>query len=348
MKRILVGLIALMLILVLATESAEAKQRGRSRGGASGRSTAGRGSSPAPRASTPSSGRSYSSGGPGATGSPSVNPKPPSNSSKTYSSGAKSVTIQKPASSGVGLNRGMSNQAKRVESKARYEAATTPKATYTTPGPGGVTKPVPPNAPQVQTIRRTVTHERYVTYDNRAQSFYGGYYARPTYYRDFYSPFLMGFLFSSVMRSSDRATWMYHHEADMDQARYHEMLSRDAQLQAEIDQLKAQNIPRDPGFVLPAMADNPDLMYSKEFVEASYNPVEVVGSENESLTSGDTGFGEPGTESIATSWDTVPDVAPPASAGKTGNSRSWLGSFLVIGLIGAVASLVYFIFIKEY
>jgi len=170
----------------------------------------------------------------------------------------------------------MSNQARRVESQKQYTAATAPKSSYTTPGPGGVNRPIQANSPQVQTVRRYVTHERYVTYDNRASGFYGGYYGRPSYFHDSFSPFLMGWMFSSALSSHDRAAWMYNHQNDMDQARYQEMLRKDAQLQAEIDQLKAQNAPRDPSYVPPQMKDNPDLMFNKEFVDAAYNPVEVA------------------------------------------------------------------------
>lgn len=121
-----------------------------------------------------------------------------------------------------------------------------------------------------------MTHERYVTYDNRASAFYGGYYGRPVYYHDPFSPFLWGWIMSDAINSHQRALWMYHHQSDMDQARYQAMLAKDARLQAEIDALKAQNLARDPNYIPPQMQDNPDLMYNKEFVDASYNPVPVA------------------------------------------------------------------------
>ena len=173
----------------------------------------------------------------------------------------------------------MSNSAKKEESKAKYVAATTPaptpKPTYKTPGPNGVEKPIQANSPQVQTVRRYVTHERYVTYDHRVSSFYGPYYGQPYYYHDSFSPFLMGWLLSDAINSQQRALWMYNHQYDMDASRYNEMLRRDARLQAEIDALKAQNVVRNPAYIPPQMEDNPDVMYNKEFVDASYNPQEV-------------------------------------------------------------------------
>jgi hypothetical protein len=176
----------------------------------------------------------------------------------------------------------MSNDAKRVESQKRYEAANTPKPTYTSKGADGkvTQQTIKPDAPAVQTVRRYVTHERYVTYDNRASVFYGGYYSHPVYYHDPFSPFLMGWILSDAINSHERALWMYNYGpvsagGVIDDARYAEMLRRDARLQAEIDQLKAKNVARDTSYVPPQMADNPDVMFNKEFVEASYNPVEV-------------------------------------------------------------------------
>ena len=68
----------------------------------------------------------------------------------------------------------------------------------------------------------------------------------------------------------NREPWMYHHQNDMDQARWNAMLARDAQLQSEIDALRSQNVVVDPDYV-PSQMTDPDLMYSKEFVDASYD-----------------------------------------------------------------------------
>jgi hypothetical protein len=211
----------------------------------------------------------------------------------------------------------MSNDAKRVESQKRYQAATTPKSTYTSKGADGKTvqQTIRPDSPQVQTVRRTVTHERYVTYDNRASVFYGGYYGSPMYYHDPFSPFLMGWIMSDAINSHQRAMWMYHHQSDMDQARYDEMLRKDAKLQAEIDQLKAQNIARDPSYVPPEMADNPDLMFNKDFVDASYNPVEV-------------------------------ETNTPSGSSGAGAVFGWMFIFFVVVVVVGLA--VYFLFMKEY
>lgn len=172
----------------------------------------------------------------------------------------------------------LSKSAAKQESRVRYEAATKPKETYKTPT--GQTKNIKADDPQVKTVRKYVTHERYVTYDNRASVFYGPYYGHPMLYNDSFSPFLMGWLMSEAINSHQRALWMYHQRpvsqgGTIDDVRYNELLKKDAKLQAELDALKAQNLARDPSYVPPQYADNPDLMYNKEFINASYNPQEV-------------------------------------------------------------------------
>lgn len=212
-----------------------------------------------PAASAPN--KKYSSGNsnkpPDASNSPVANKPAVSNSRKPESST---------------FNNSLSNSAKQEESQRKFEAAK-PK-TYTPPG-SKTSKPISPT--QSQTVRKYVTHERHVTYENRSSTFYRGY--QPHYYNDCFSPFLMGWILSDAMNTHDRAAWMYHHQSEMDQARYREMLSKDAKLQAEIDQLKAQNVKPDSGYIPTQMAENPDLMFNKEFVDASVAETATVNVE---------------------------------------------------------------------
>lgn len=255
---------------------------------------------PAPVASSPS-GRNYSGGTsvPPNAGGSSTSGQPPPKGKPTGST----------------FNSGMSTAAKKEESRQKYQAATAPKPSYTPPGPSGKSQPVKADSPHVQTVRRTVTHERYVTYDNRASVFYGGYYGHPVYYNDPFSPFLWGWIMSDAINSHQRALWMYHHQYDMDSARYQAMLAKDAQLQAEINALKAQNLARDPNYVPPQMQENPDVMYSKEFVDASYNPVAVA---------------EPSPSSGSIFW---------------GAMKTVFWTLVAFSLVGVV---IYFLFVKEY
>lgn len=259
---------------------------GRSYSSGSGKSYSSGSSKPSytpPKSSTPSytpSKPSYSSGSKSySSGSskPSTPPSyTPSNSGKSYSSSGNkpsspSYTPSSRKPTGSGFNSELSSSAKKQQSQTRFEASTKPKATYTTPK--GETKPIKEDSPSVGTVRRYVTHERYVTYDNRSSTFYGGYSPQP--YNDFFSPFLMGYLFSSAVNSNDRAYWAYHHKDQMDETRYKEMLAKDAELKARIEALEKQGVARDPNYVVPGMTENPDLQYSKEFVDAAYNPVAV-------------------------------------------------------------------------
>lgn len=224
-----------------------------------------------------SGGSSKPSSGPGFSGGSS---KPSSGSGFLggSKSSAPSSNSTKPT---TGFTTGLTSQAQKADSKAAFQASQpkyvpqAPRSTYKTSS--GKVVPMKADAPQVTTIRKYVTHERYVTYDNRASGFYGSYYSRPYYYNDSFSPFLMGWLLSDTLNSHQRALWMYHHQSDMDSARYAELIKKDAQLQIEIERLKAQNLARDPNYVPVQMKDNPDIMYTKDFVDAAVNPTLISG-----------------------------------------------------------------------
>lgn len=115
-----------------------------------------------------------------------------------------------------------------------------------------------------------MTHERYVTYDNRASSFYAPYssYHSPYVYHDNFSPFLMGWLMSDALNSSSRAQWVYNHRDS------NELLKHDAKLAAELEAIKARNVAPDPNYVPKEFADNPDLMYAKDAVAVG-DPVAI-------------------------------------------------------------------------
>lgn len=272
-------------------------------------SSGGSSSRPSSGSSSSSSGKSFSSGSKPST--PSITPTAPkpSSSGKSFSTGSTPSTPKstptpsassggksfgtgtsnssKPSSakpSSGGWNPGLSNAARKDESQKAYQTAKAaktkpaeaPKSTYKTDK--GEERPIKADSPNVTTVRRTITHERYVTYDNRASVFYGSYYSHPQPYNDFFSPFLMGMMFSAAWDTHSRALWVYHHYDPYDpynsisEDRYRELLRRDARLQAEVELLKAQNIQRNTGYVPPQFTDDPDLMYNKDFVGAAYNP----------------------------------------------------------------------------
>ena len=81
-----------------------------------------------------------------------------------------------------------------------------------------------------------------------------------------------------------RALWLYHHQHTIDSQLYSQQL-QNAQLRAEIDRLKAQNVAINNEYVDKDFQGQEDLMYSDEHVAAAYNPTPApVASEPADLT----------------------------------------------------------------
>ncbi|SPE51730.1 exported hypothetical protein [Verrucomicrobia bacterium] len=100
------------------------------------------------------------------------------------------------------------------------------------------------------------------------------YAARPwVVYRDPYSSFFWWWLLDRTI--DDQAYWAYHHRYDMDPARYQALLANNAQLEARVEQLEAQQAPRDPNYA-PTGLDR-DLMYSDQYVARAYTNRPTVG-----------------------------------------------------------------------
>jgi len=208
---------------------------------------------------------SYTSGNSGFLGHSNSAPSP-SHFGHSYASGSGINSNSQPTS--VGFNSALTRAGQHESSRISYQNS---MPTYQTPQ--GTTKTFT-NSDSVRagTARNYVTHERYITYDTRASNFYRGY--QPSYYNDCWSPFLMSYLFSSSINSYDRANWVYNHRDSLDEARYEDLLRRDAGLAVQVQQLQATGQAPNPSYVLPAFAANPDLQYSQNFVTASYqNPV---------------------------------------------------------------------------
>ena len=114
-------------------------------------------------------------------------------------------------------------------------------------------------------------HNTYTTRDTRIYNTYSPYYGHPiVVYND---PFNTLFWYCLLDRSLDeRAYWAYHHRSEMDDARYKDLLSKDARLEARIKQLEREKLEIDPSYV-PSGIDH-DLQYSDEYVDGIYNPHE--------------------------------------------------------------------------
>ena len=217
--------------------------------------------------------KTYSSGGNSSSSSSNSSPngnKPravsggasggPSSGSKSYSSAGGNSFVGKAAAAPKGnFNGGLTSAGQAEDSRVTFTKQ------YSTPA-GTVKSYAPSDQPKVQVIRN-VDESRYQNYDNRVRIFYD--ISHPTYYHDYWSPYLMGYLFSSAINASDRAAWVYHHRDSIDDARYQDLLARDAGLAGQLRQLEMQNVQPDPAYVLPAMANDPDLMYDKGFVDSA-------------------------------------------------------------------------------
>lgn len=87
-------------------------------------------------------------------------------------------------------------------------------------------------------------------------------------YQDPFSNWFWWWLLTQDLNT--RALWAYHHQSDMDAARYRDLLAKDAQLEQRIRELEAKKQPRDPTYAPPGV--DRDLMYDDGFVDAAINP----------------------------------------------------------------------------
>jgi len=335
---------ALALAAFILTPQAEAGKygSGRSSSGFSSRSASFGGSrvsqsstpkySSGPKPSTPkySSGTKQSSTPPKYSSGTKSDPKPsgskygsgtpPSTGSKYGSKGKGFATGNPPTGppkSGNKLDQGGQMAQQKLDSKNSFKPQA-PKTEWKDPKTGQTRNFTPAEKAQVDTVRKTVTHERYITYETRYHDFYGpyGYAGRPMiYYSDPFGPFFYLWLFDRCT-AEERARWAYNHRSEMDDARWRDMVKRDADLEARVRALEAEKRARDPNYVPAAMKDNPDLMYNPDFVNAAYNPSPAV-------------YHPP----------------PPSSGPSAGTVLFWL---LMVVLVGAVVVFViWFIFVRE-
>lgn len=169
----------------------------------------------------------------------------------------------------------MTSHAQKSESKSVYTAPKiASKSTYTTPA--GSTKEYSfKDITLKDNIQVKVQPEKIKNYETRNTTFYNRYYSSyPNYshpvaygsYNDYFNPFLMGWLMNSAT-SNQRAEWAYHHRDSMDDARYRELLKKDAELEAKVKKMEAEGVEKDPNYAPDDFKDDPDLMYNKDFVK---------------------------------------------------------------------------------
>lgn len=61
---------------------------------------------------------------------------------------------------------------------------------------------------------------------------------------------------------NDRATWMYHHRSEIDNAHYQKLMAENKDLDARVKELESGNTPRDPAYQPPGV--DKDLVYKTD------------------------------------------------------------------------------------
>ncbi|MFO0926677.1 MAG: hypothetical protein U0736_06500 [Gemmataceae bacterium] len=287
---------------------------------------------------TSPSGKTYSSGGPPATTRPTPPPSSPppisSPSGKSYTPGSGGLAGRQPTApgrlSGGAFDASAAAAQRRAESRKAYTAGKAPKPTYRPPG-AAQPRPIDTADRRVTELRRQLDRERWVNRELRLRTYYAPYYGYPVViYHDPYSSFFWWWLLAQSLDT--RAHWAYHHRDVMDDARYRDLLRRDAQLEARVRELEAKQLPRNPAQVPPALEKDPDAMYTDEYVDAVFNPQP-------------TDAGTPPTPP-----PTMPRTMPTAH-GMTAGAFFWAGvRFLLKAaiLLAVMAGLIWLVFFKRW
>lgn len=186
---------------------------------------------------------------------------------RSYSRGGSKFSPPVKRSAGSSFDSAAAAARRREESKAAFTPGSKPRPTYTTSS--GQTRPIDAGDKRVETIRRTTDAGRWATREQRRRQVFSNPSPPPVViYQDAYSNWFWWWLLTRDRGT--RALWAYHHQSDMDAARYRDLLAKDQQLEARIHELEAKKMPRDPSYVPPEL--DPDLMYDDGFVAAAVNP----------------------------------------------------------------------------
>lgn len=243
-------------------------------------------SKPSTSSSKPKFGSSSSSKKPSA-GSSTSSSKP------KFGSGSKPSTSQRPSSPGSSRpstsSSAKTRAAQQATSKRKYEetkrATAPPKPSYT--NSHGKTVNVRRDSATVKSIRsRPSSYYTPAAREQRVTVHVSNHYSHPYSYYHSQPYYYVGGGYSSAFwymmmewNAERRARWLYHNRSNIDSAAYQRGI-QDAEVQARLAALEAQNTPRNTDYVDPEFADNPDMQYSQEYIEAAYNPTVVASSGN--------------------------------------------------------------------
>lgn len=241
--------------------------------------------------SKPSSGSSYTSGSKtyssgvsksSSEHTPSVAPK--TTPSHEYSSGSKKYSssstnsnqysTSKKVDTGGGWYDDLSSSGKQKDSQDAYNPPAPyvpPKYEYKTPA--GQTKEY--NYSDVNKVRNKVDYEKYQQYDTRNQKTFEKYSGQTTTpYNDAINVWFWLWLLDQSLDT--QAEWVYNHKNEIDEARYKEILKKTPGIDVKLDALEKSNKEKDPSFVPPAIENDADLQYNKDYVEKVIRPVKPI------------------------------------------------------------------------
>lgn len=253
-------LLLLGIMLSFSVTQADARSSG------GGRSSFGSRSSSRP-AARPSPAPSYRSPAtPARPAAPAVRPQvAPKAAPSTGTAAAPKATPRDPATVA----------ATRFQSGAALRASTAPRPSLTTASGRSVRVGGTPAASSVRTSMNPTT---FSTRSQRQSTYYSSVPAaqRPVIINQyggsaFGDPFNGLFMYMLLSQSlSNQASFHHNHWDEYSAERQQKLVAENAALKVELEKMKGQ--PRDPNYA-PKDVDK-DLIYSDEFVEAAYNPVE--------------------------------------------------------------------------
>jgi hypothetical protein len=174
---------------------------------------------------------------------------------------------RKPASNS-GFDSAAVTAKKKEEGKVAYQ-----KANPTYKAPNGQEVKIDPNEKSTQTVRN-LPKEEVKNYSRRQDDYYRRTYGdRYEYYRT--QPVVVVGHYSSPFwystydwDASRQALWLYHNQMYIDTALWQQRMAN-AAVAAEVARLQAQGVARNPNYVDPAFANNPQYMYDANYVQAA-------------------------------------------------------------------------------
>lgn len=152
---------------------------------------------------------------------------------------------------------------KKEESRQAYEKAhpSTPAAPVATPSQT--------RERSVADLRKDLSREKWENRQLRRDQQYGRYYNQPRVFTQTYNdPFGNIFFWMWLMEqnSHSRDQWLYHHQSEVDPARFAALKEKDADLDRRLKALEKDGVKKDSSYTPEEFKGNKDLMYGDDVV----------------------------------------------------------------------------------